>query len=92
LATRLILTRASNPRAADPRLLARALPPTPAVVETAESAAAALRMATGSGHTPIICVAGSLFLIGDVLTHLGGEPDKPCSIEKGADSIETLFS
>ena len=23
--------------------------------------------------------------IGDVLTHLGGEPDKPCSIEKSAD-------
>ena len=92
LATRLILTRASNPRAADPRVLTRALPPTPAVVETAESAAAALRMATGAGHTPIICVAGSLFLIGEVLTHLGGEPDKPCSIEKGTDSIETLFS
>ena len=92
LATRLILTRASNPRAADPRLLARALPAMPARVETAESAPAALQMATGSGHTPIICVTGSLFLIGDVLTHLGGEPDKPCSIEKGADSIETLFS
>ena len=92
LATRLILTRASNPRAADPRALASALPSTPAVVETAESAEAALRMATASGHTPIICVAGSLFLVGDVLTYLHGAPDKPCSIEKGADSIEPLFS
>jgi hypothetical protein len=36
-------------------------------------------------HTPIVCVAGSLFLLGDVLTLLAGEPEKPCPIEKGAD-------
>jgi hypothetical protein len=49
-------------------------------------------MAMRTPGTPIIGVAGSLFLIGDVLTLLHGEPDKPCSIEKGADSIERLFS
>ena len=92
VATRLILTRASSPRAADPRVLLGALPQPTAVVETAESVTSALRMATGIGHTPIVCVAGSLFLIGDVLTHLAGEPDKPCSVENEADSIKPLFS
>ena len=91
LAHRMILTRASNPRAADPRSLFAALPPTTAVVETAESPAEALRMATRAPQPPIICVAGSLFLIGDVLTLLAPEPDKPCSIEKGVDSIGPLF-
>jgi dihydrofolate synthase/folylpolyglutamate synthase len=92
LASRVILTRASNPRAADPRDLAAAMPATSARVELAESPAKALGMAMGASPTPIIGVAGSLFLIADVLTDLHGEPDKPCSIEKGADSIERLFS
>jgi dihydrofolate synthase/folylpolyglutamate synthase len=92
LAGRVILTRASNPRAADPHALASALPSTPARVEVATSAAEALGMAMRGPVTPIIGVAGSLFLIGDVLTVLAGAPDKPCSIEKGADSIESLFS
>jgi dihydrofolate synthase/folylpolyglutamate synthase len=92
LASRVILTRASNPRAADPRVLASAMPPTSARVDVEESPAKALGMAMRAPCTPIIGVAGSLFLIGDVLTQLHGEPDKPCSIEKGADSIESLFS
>jgi dihydrofolate synthase/folylpolyglutamate synthase len=85
LATRVVLTRASNPRAADPRALVAALPPNSPPVETAASPAEALRMAMRAPHTPIVCVAGSLFLLGDVLTLLSGEPDKPCPIEKGAD-------
>jgi dihydrofolate synthase/folylpolyglutamate synthase len=85
LATRVVLTRASNPRAADPHALLAALPPGSPPVQMAESPAEALGMAMQSPHTPIICVAGSLFLLGDVLTWLAGEPDKPCPIEKGAD-------
>ena len=85
LATRVVLTRASNPRAADPRVLAAALPSTPIPVEIAESPEKALGVAMQTPGTPIICVAGSLFLLGDVLTLLAGEPDKPCPIEKSAD-------
>ena len=54
-------------------------------VEIAEAPAEALRVALSANRTPIVCVAGSLFLIGDVLTILSGEGEKPCSIEKGAD-------
>jgi hypothetical protein len=68
------------------------MPPTPVRAEVARSPAEALGMAMQAPSTPIIGVAGSLFLVGDVLTLLRGEPDKPCSIEKGADSIERLFS
>jgi dihydrofolate synthase / folylpolyglutamate synthase len=85
LATRLVLTRASNERAADPRALVAALPPASPLAEIAGSPAQALRVAMRSPQTPIICVAGSLFLLGDVLTLLAGEPDKPCPIEKSAD-------
>ena len=89
-AARVILTRASNPRAADPAVLVASLPPEAGVVETAPSPSEALQMAMRAPQTPIVCVAGSLFLIGDVLTLLS-EPDKPCSIEKGVDSIGALF-
>jgi len=67
VASRLILTRSSNARAADPSALRAALPPTPARVETAASAAQALELACSSSPTPIVCVAGSLFLVADVL-------------------------
>ncbi len=82
LAARVVLTRASNPRAADPRVLAAALPPTSAPVQIAETPAQALGVAMDSSPTPIVCVAGSLFLLGDMLTLLAGQPDKPCPIEK----------
>jgi len=82
LAARVVLTRASNPRAADPRVLATALPPTSAPVQIAETPAQALGVAMDSSPTPIVCVAGSLFLLGDMLTLLAGQPDKPCPIEK----------
>jgi dihydrofolate synthase/folylpolyglutamate synthase len=92
LATRVVLTRASNPRAADPRALVAALPEGAPAAEIADSPAEALRMAMGEPRTPVMCVAGSLFLIGDVLTLLAGEPDKPCPIEKAAASMERLSS
>lgn len=85
LATRVVLTRSSNPRAADPSALVAAMPPGSPPVEIAEAPAEALRVALSANRTPIVCVAGSLFLIGDVLTILNGEGEKPCSIEKGAD-------
>jgi dihydrofolate synthase/folylpolyglutamate synthase len=84
-ATRVVLTRASNPRAAEPRALVAALPPSSASVEVAESPAEALGVAMRGPRTPIVCVAGSLYFLGEVLTLLAGEPDKPCSIEKSAD-------
>ena len=90
LARRLILTASSNPRAADPEALRGALPPGAPEPEVARSSDEALALVAGSPRTPIVCVAGSLSLIGDVLRRgLGG--DKPCSLEKGADSMEFLF-
>ena len=88
LASRVILTRASNARATDPAALRAAMPPTGAHVEVAASASAALARARET-PTPVTAVAGSLFLVADVLTLLHGAPDKPCSIEKGADSMNT---
>ena len=89
-ARRVIVTASSNPRAAAPETLAAHVPPGPARVETATSAAEALALAAGPPRTPILCVAGSLSLIGDVLRHAAGR-DKPCPIEKPADSMGSLF-
>lgn len=91
VARRLILTASSNPRAADPEGLRAHAPPEVPVVQVARSPQEALAMAAGPPRTPIVCVAGSLFLVGDVLRHLAGGRDKPCPIEKGADSMESLF-
>ena len=66
-AARLVLTRSSSGRAAEPSLLRAALPPTAVRVDTAESVERALELAAGSPRTPVICVAGSLFLVADVL-------------------------
>jgi dihydrofolate synthase/folylpolyglutamate synthase len=82
-ARRLVLTRSTNPRAAAPEDL-RALVPASVPVVLAPSAADALAVADGAPVTPILCVAGSLSLIGDVL-RLGG--DKPCPVENGAASM-----
>ncbi len=90
LAERVILTAFDSPRAAVPEALRAALPGTTAPVEVARSAAEALALALDARRTPIVCVAGSLFLVGEMLGALGGR-DKPCSIEKGADSMESLF-
>ena len=90
IARRLILTRSSSARSADPAAL-RTLVASPGPrVEIAASAAEALALAGREPVTPILCVAGSLFLVGDVLRRASGG-DKPCCLEKGADSIEFLF-
>jgi dihydrofolate synthase/folylpolyglutamate synthase len=86
LARRVILTRCSHPRAAAPADLLRAMPAGPRA-EVAESVDAALAAASAPPRMPLVCVAGSLFLVGDVLTLRAGEPDSPCRIEKEADSM-----
>jgi dihydrofolate synthase/folylpolyglutamate synthase len=86
-ARRIILTASSSARSAAPAALRALAPAVHADVETARSAAEALERAERPPRTPIVCVAGSLFLVGDVLRGLDG--DKPCSIEKGAASMGT---
>ncbi|MBI3400577.1 MAG: bifunctional folylpolyglutamate synthase/dihydrofolate synthase [Acidobacteria bacterium] len=68
----LIVTRASNPRSADPSAIvghARAVAPS-LVVSIAPSPAEALALAWRK--SPAIVVAGSIFLLGDVLSQVGG--------------------
>ncbi|MBM3221358.1 MAG: bifunctional folylpolyglutamate synthase/dihydrofolate synthase [Candidatus Rokubacteria bacterium] len=88
LAARFVLTRAAGERAADPSdlhaVVAGRVPTT-----VTRSVAEALRVATAAPATPIICVAGSLAVVGEALRHLAGT-DKPCPIENGADSMEAL--
>jgi dihydrofolate synthase/folylpolyglutamate synthase len=91
LARRLILTGSSSARAADPAVLQAALPASDAPVEITRSAAEALALARDARRTPVVCVAGSLFLVGDVLAELAGARDRPCPIEKVADSMGSLF-
>jgi dihydrofolate synthase/folylpolyglutamate synthase len=89
-ARRVILTAASSARAAAPDALRAHVPAGPERVETAASAGEALGLAARPPWTPVLCVAGSLSLIGDVLRHAQGS-DRPCSIEKPAASMGSLF-
>ena len=69
---RLIVTRASNPRSADPAELAaeaRRIAPVDVPVEVQPVLSAAL--ASGWRESPRITVAGSIFLLGDVMKELG---------------------
>ena len=74
LAARVILTASANPRAAAPEAL-RALLPAGARVDTARSPQDALAMAIAEDPHGIVCVAGSLSLIGDVLAAAGDGQD-----------------
>ena len=85
LAARCLLTRPASPRAADPRALAALVPAGGPPVEVIESVAAALAAAERSPRASVVCVAGSLVLIGEVLRLLRG--DIPCPVEKGAASM-----
>jgi len=87
-AQRIILTASSSPRAATPAAL-RAVLPAATAAELADSAADALALAAREPRTPILCIAGSLSLLGDVLRIATG--DKPCPVEKAADSIDLLI-
>src|SRR5213593_3721019 len=68
LADRFVLVAPPSSRAVAPETL-RAVVPASAGVEIAKSPAEALELAGRAATTSIICVAGSLFLIGDVLRH-----------------------
>jgi dihydrofolate synthase/folylpolyglutamate synthase len=92
IAERVVLTKSSSPRAADPDVLRTAIPSPAPPVATAPDARAALAVASGTPRAPVTCVAGSLYLVADVLRVLGGERDRPCSIEKPAASMEFLYS
>jgi dihydrofolate synthase/folylpolyglutamate synthase len=89
-ARRIILTASSSPRAAVPAELRAHLPPGSATVETAATPGEALALAERAPRTPVLCVAGSLSLVGDVLRVASGGGDKPCPIEKPADSMGSL--
>jgi hypothetical protein len=54
------------------------------------SPAEALAVAEAAPRTPILCVAGSLSLVGDVLRLASSLGDNPCPIEKPADSMGSL--
>jgi dihydrofolate synthase/folylpolyglutamate synthase len=71
LASRIVLTASTNPRAAAPAALRALLPG--ACVETAGSPKEALARARSDAPDGLVCVAGSLSLIGDVLTAEGAE-------------------
>jgi dihydrofolate synthase / folylpolyglutamate synthase len=72
LAARVVFAAADNPRAAPAESLAdlaRGLPAGRSIpIQTAASPAEALRMAVAGPGTTTVCVAGSLFLIGEILT------------------------
>jgi len=90
MADRFVLVASSNPRATEPDTLRDIVAAAGREVEVARSPAEALALAARTAATPVVCVAGSLSLIGDMLRHLQGS-DKPCSLEKPADSIGLLF-
>jgi dihydrofolate synthase/folylpolyglutamate synthase len=74
LAAGIVLTASGNPRAAPPETL-RALLPAGLPVEVAPSPSEALARATAEAAGGIVCVAGSLSLIGDVLAAAGDGQD-----------------
>jgi dihydrofolate synthase/folylpolyglutamate synthase len=74
LAARVVLTASGNPRAAAPGALRALLPPA-LPVEIAASPSEALARATAEAGAGIVCVAGSLSLIGDVLAAAGDGQD-----------------
>ena len=78
LATRIILTAVASPRATPAADLVTRLPPGAARAELAATAAEALSLAAAGPPTPILCVAGSLYLVGEVLAlRLPGGAESP---------------
>jgi dihydrofolate synthase/folylpolyglutamate synthase len=88
LARHVVLTRAANERAADPAALAALVDAGTPTTVTA-SVAEALSVAAASSPTPIVCVAGSLAVVGEALRALSGS-DIPCPIENGAGSMDAF--
>src|SRR5262249_54057217 len=90
LADRFILVAPPTPRAAAPEALRPLVPATVPSVEIAGSPSDALACAGRLATTPVICVAGSLFLIGEVLRELAGSA-KPCELERRPASMSLPF-
>ncbi len=80
LASRLILTAYRSPRAASPDALRRLLPPTEARVEIAGSLEEALSLTKAEPRTPVVCVAGSLYLVGEALALARRRHDRLCGV------------
>jgi dihydrofolate synthase/folylpolyglutamate synthase len=80
LATRLILTAYASPRAAPPARLRSSAPRCAADVRTADSLGEALSLAQTAPRTPVVCVAGSLHLIGEALARARESPDILCGL------------
>ncbi len=80
LAARWILTASANPRAAAPEVLRALLPPADPRIQVAGSSREALALALQPPRTPIVCVAGSLSLIGEVLAQAPEKQDILCGI------------
>lgn len=75
LAHEVIVTRSSHPRASDPHLLADAITHHNVLVRTAPDPLTALDMARSIAHTTdLICVTGSLLLLGDLKALQRGLP------------------
>jgi dihydrofolate synthase/folylpolyglutamate synthase len=90
LADRVILTAASHARAAAPADLAAVMPATAATLECAPSVEQALALAAAEPRTPVVCVAGSLFVIGEALRAVGAG-DQPCAVEKSGDGLDSAL-
>jgi dihydrofolate synthase/folylpolyglutamate synthase len=88
LAAHIVFTRPANERAADPATLAALVPATVSTTIT-QSVAEALTIAATRPATPIVCVAGSLSVVGEALQHLSGT-DKISGIENPADSMDSF--
>jgi dihydrofolate synthase / folylpolyglutamate synthase len=71
LAARIYLAPAAHPRATPPSELLGQLPPVDAEVVLAAGTDEALERALGEPGIDVVCVAGSLFLVGDALRWLG---------------------
>ena len=72
LADMVFLTKSDNPRAADPATTAYRIGETNADVVTTESIPEAVDKAlAAAGPDDLICVTGSLYLVGEAMTHLG---------------------
>jgi dihydrofolate synthase/folylpolyglutamate synthase len=87
-AVRVILTAYSSARAASTAELARHLPPGDRRIDVATSPRQALALALSEPRTPIICVAGSLFLIGEVLAQLREKQQDFLAAFGSADSMK----
>ncbi|MFC1962616.1 bifunctional folylpolyglutamate synthase/dihydrofolate synthase [Chloroflexota bacterium] len=70
---KVIVTRSRHPRAADPSVLARAFTSRGVPVETKEGVAEALQRALSlATRSDLICVTGSLFVVGEALEFQAG--------------------